>query len=355
MATIDVFHADPFTMISLTEAVERNPFRPTGIGALNLFDDRPIRTTALAVEQRQGKLVLIQTTPRGAPAIERETEERQARYFAVPRLRHGDTIRADEIQGVREFGSETEVMQLQAEVARRLAGPTGLQSNMEYTWEHMRLAAIKGQLLDANGKPIYDWFSEFGITPNDAVYFALAADAEGTLRPICNQIVRLIARKAQGAFTNTTRVMAVCGDTFWDGLTNHKDVRQTFLNWEQAVALRAGIGLGLGGSGEGMFDAMNFGGIDWFNYRGSDDGSKVAVANDEARFFPRGAPGVFVQAWAPAENFTYVNTLGKPQYVQPIFDTQRNEWWRMELSSYPLFICTRPEVLVTGKAGASGG
>ncbi len=69
MATIDAFHADPFTMISLTDAVERNPFRPTGIGSLNLFDDKPIRTTALAVEQRQGQLVLIQTTPRGVPAV----------------------------------------------------------------------------------------------------------------------------------------------------------------------------------------------------------------------------------------------------------------------------------------------
>ena len=33
MASIDVFHSDPFTMIELTSAVERNPFLPTGIGA----------------------------------------------------------------------------------------------------------------------------------------------------------------------------------------------------------------------------------------------------------------------------------------------------------------------------------
>ncbi len=33
-----------------------------------------------------------------------------------------------------------------------------------------------------------------------------------------------------------------------------------------------------------------------------------------------------------------------------IFDTQFNKGWRMELSSYPLFICTKPEVLMTGRA-----
>jgi hypothetical protein len=99
------------------------------------------------------------------------------------------------------------------------------------------------------------------------------------------------------------------------------------------------------------FEAMRFGGIDWFNYRGSDDTSTIAIPHDKVKFFPKGANGVFRVGWAPAENFTYANTLGRPQYVQPIFDTQRNEWWRMELTSYPLFICTRPEVLLTGRQG----
>ena len=55
MASIDVFHSDPFTMIEMTAAVERLPFRPTGIGELNLFEDNPIRTRALMVEQRAGR------------------------------------------------------------------------------------------------------------------------------------------------------------------------------------------------------------------------------------------------------------------------------------------------------------
>ena len=63
MAEIDVFHSDPFTMIELTSAVERNPFLPTGIGELGLFTDNPIRTRALAVEQREGTLALIPTSP----------------------------------------------------------------------------------------------------------------------------------------------------------------------------------------------------------------------------------------------------------------------------------------------------
>ena len=64
------------------------------------------------------------------------------RHFDVPRLKHEDTITAAELQNVRAFGTESELMQVQAEVARRLSGPTGLQRNIEYTWEFQRLAAI---------------------------------------------------------------------------------------------------------------------------------------------------------------------------------------------------------------------
>ncbi|MDP0953310.1 major capsid protein, partial [Klebsiella pneumoniae] len=65
MASLDVFQQDIFSEIALTTAVEKYPFKPTVIGDLELFETDPIRTTALAVEQRQGKLVLIPLSDRG--------------------------------------------------------------------------------------------------------------------------------------------------------------------------------------------------------------------------------------------------------------------------------------------------
>jgi len=344
MASLDVFHQDPFTAIQLTAAVERNPFIPTGLGELDLFEPEPIYTTALMVEQRAGTLALVPATPRGAPPSERTTELRQARYFEAPRLAIGDTIKASEIQNIRAFGQETEMMQVEAEVARRLSGPTGLQRRIEYTWEYHRLAAVQGKLLDASGV-LFNWFSEFGITPPSAIAFNLAAGAganptAGVLRPLCNQVVRTMARASQGAFTSLTEVYALCGDTFWDELTNHIDVRQTFFNWAAAAELRKG----------NAFEAMKFGGINWFNYRGSDDATTIAVPSNTCIFFPRNAPGVFRVAWAPYESFDFVNTRGKPLYIQPIMDRDRKMWWRMECYSYPLHICTRPEVLLSGAA-----
>lgn len=342
MVMLDVFRQDPFSAIQLTTAVEKVPFLPSALGDLGIFEDDPIRTKALAVEERAGQLTLIPTSPRGAPMSERTSERRKMRYFDVPRIVQGDTITADELQGIREFGTESVLMQVQTEVARRLSGPTGITRNVEYTWENMRLGAIQGLLLDADGSTIYNWFDEFGIVEADEIPFNLAAQAEGTLRPICNGIVRSMARSSKGAFLPTTQVYGLCGDEFWDQLTNHPDVTRTYYNWSAAAELRQGQ----------AFEAMRYGGIDWFNYRGSDDTSTIAIPTDEVKFFPVGAPGIFKRALAPAETFDFVNTPGKPMYIIPIFDRDRNSWWRAEVYSYPLHICTRPEVLRRGRAGA---
>jgi hypothetical protein len=75
-------------------------------------------------------------------------------------------------------------MQVQAEVARRLAGPTGLIANVRYTWENMRLGAVQGLLVDADGSTLYNWFDEFGSSAPAEVDFNLAAGTANSLRPI---------------------------------------------------------------------------------------------------------------------------------------------------------------------------
>lgn len=341
---LDIFSGDPFTAISLTREIEKVPFQPTGLGALNLFTPEPIRTTALAIEERSGVLKLIPFSERGQEGTQRDTEKRKMRYFECPRLMHDDTINASEVQGIRQFGTESVLMQVQEEVARRLAGPTGLLANIEYTKEFHRLAAVQGKLLDADGSVRYNWFDEFGIAEPAEIAFNLAAGTANSLRPIINGLTRTMARKAQGAFTPGTRVFGLCGDTFYDQFTNHPDVIRTFLNWSDARDIRAG-------SQGAAFEAFEFSGVIWLNYRGSDDNTTIKIPDDKVKFFAD-APGIFRVAYAPGETVDWVNTPGKPVYVLPIFDTQRRMWWKMEVYSYPLHICTRPETLLTGKAGA---
>lgn len=340
---IDVFHADAFSAIEMTSAVERVPFLPSMLGDMDIFAPNPIRTTALAVEERNGILTVIPTRQRGQPTnSERTTEKRKMRYFDVPGIMQGDTVHAHELQNIRAFGETTVLMQVQDEVARRLHGPTGIVNNVNYTWENMRLGAVQGLLTDADGTVIYNWFDEFEFVAATEIAFNLDANIEYSLRPICNQVVRSMGRAAKGAFLPTTRVTALCGDGFFDKFITHVDVEKTYKNWSDAADLRKGE----------SWQTFRFAEIDWINYRGSDDNATIKIPDDSVKFFPNGAPGVFEVAYAPGETFEDLNQPGKPLNIIPIFDRDRNMFWRVEVYSYPLFICKRPETLLTGRRGS---
>lgn len=341
MASLDVFKQDAFSAIQMTRAVDKVPYLPATLGSLDIFGNAtPITTLSAAVEERAGVLSLIPTVPRAAPTGQLLTENRKLRSFIVPRLAKSDTLYAHEIAGIREFDTESELMQAQREVARR---QMRLVQDMEYTMEFHRLGAIQGQLLDADGSTVlFNWFTEFGVSAPTEIDFDLdnASPASGALMKKCNEVVRGMSRAAQGAFVPSTRIYGACGDAFWDDLINHPHVVRTYEGYQAASALRDRT----------AFGSFEFGGINWFNYRSSDDGSTIAIGTDKARFFPVGAPNVFELVHAPHDSFTFVNTPGRPMYVIPSWDNSADpQWWQQQINSYPLHICKRPGVLYSAR------
>lgn len=343
MATMDIFNSDAFSMVSLTDALEKTPYKPQFLGGINIFESKPQRTEAIAIEERNGALALIQTSERGAAPKQRTNEKRNIRDFRTVRIAKSDTLYAHELQNIRGFGQESELQQVQEEINRRQAD---LRDDMELTHEHMRLGAVQGILLDADGSVIRNWFDEFGITQPTEQNFALTTDTTD-VRGKCQAIIRAMRRASKGAWLPSTQVHALCGDSFFDKLIAHDHVRDTYLSWAQAQELRDNL----------AFQSFPFGGIMFHNYRGTDDFDDsatsgtgiVGVKTTKAKFFPVGARGVFQVAWSPAETFDYANTPGMPVYSMLIPDEKRNAYVELEEYSYPLHICTRPGMLQRAK------
>lgn len=339
MATIDVFAGDGFSMMELTAALENVPHKPNGLGAMGIFTPKPIRTNVAAIESRDGVLTLVQTSQRGAPLAQRGNENRKLRHFETHRIALGDRLMASELQGIRAFGSESELQQVQTEALRRLVG---VRNDVELTLENMRLGAVQGIVLDADGSTLYDWFSEFGISQASEVDFDLdaASPASGVVRKKCTAIVREMQKQAKGSWIDgQTRVGALCGDAFFDDLVAHSEVRQTYLNQSEARELRNDV----------AYQQVQYGGITFMNYRGTDDGSTVGINTDKAKFFPIGAKDAFQHVMSPAESFDFVNTLGQEFYAMQIPDKDRNAYVDLEVYSYPLLVCTRPGMLLRAK------
>lgn len=337
MATMDIFKSDAFSTTSLSGSLDKLGYVPGFLTGLpGLVVPAPVRTESIFIEERSNAPAIILTSERGEAPPSRVGEKRAVRGFKTVRVAQKSRISASEIQNIRAFGSESELMQVQSEVARR---QLLMRRDFELTKENMFLGMVQGLAVDGS-TTIYDWATEFGQTIPTEIDFDLdnASPASGAVRKSCSTVVRSVIRALKGLGGNGVRIVGLCGDAFWDDLTAHPEVRATYLNTMAAADLRMG----------NAFEQFNYGGITFVNYRGTDDGSTVAVNTNKCKFFPVGA-GIFQWAMSPGESFDFVNTLGQELYSSLVPDRDRNMWVDVEMYSYPLPVCTMPSALHSAK------
>jgi hypothetical protein len=222
MPALDIFSSSAFSMVALTDAINKMPYVPGRIGQLGLFRGQGVSTNSVMIEEREGSLNLVETTARGAPAIQNTTNKRKARSLVVPHIALEDAILADEVQNVRAFGSESMLEGVQAVVNQRMSE---MATKMDATLKHLRIGAIKGQILDADGSAvIYDLFTEFGVTAHSETDFDLdnASPAPGVIKKKCHDIRRKIEDEL-GA-QRYEHIHAICGADFFDDLITHSEV-----------------------------------------------------------------------------------------------------------------------------------
>ncbi len=336
MPTLDVFSNSAFSVISLTDSINKIPFIPGRIGQLGIFTESGITTTSVMIEEREGSLNLIETTSRGAPAVQNQLNKRKARSFVVPHIALEDTILADEIQNVRAFGSESQLESIEQVIQFRLAE---MAQKHDATLEHMRIGAIKGQILDADGATIlYDLFDEFGVSQHSEIDFDLdnATPTEGIIKKKCHDVRRKIEDEL-GA-QPYQHVHALCGSAFFDDLITHIEVKEAYERYMDGLFLRQGQARG----------SFEYAGIVFEEYRGKVGTVDYTDAN-KAHFFPVGVPGLFRQYNAPADFVETANTIGLPRYAKQAVDQEFARWVKLHTQSNPLPICTRPRTLIKAK------
>jgi len=335
---LDVFRSDAFGVVPLTDAINKIPFVPGRIGSLGLFADSGVATTSVAIEERGGLLTLVAPTPRGGPGITIDKTRRTLRSLAVPHFEINDAVMAEEVQGVRAWGSETDVEMLMGKVADR--GAIASQS-LEVTQEYARIGAIKGIVTYADATTL-NLFTEFGVTAETEIDFDLdnATPVAGAFRKKCAGVTRQMAGILDGL--PFTGLYALCGDAFFDDLIAHVEVRATYLNTQAAAELRAPYVQ----AGQ-TYGSFSFGGITWENYRGA-VGATTFVATDKCHLFPIGVPGLFRTYYAPADYIETVNTIGRRLYTKQ-YEMPNGKGVHLDTQMNALNICTRPKCLIQGK------
>lgn len=331
MLASNPFTQDAFGAVALTTAINLLENRYGRLEELGLMPARPVRLRNIAIEERNGILSLLPTAMVGAPGTVGVRGKRKVRSFVIPHIPHDDVVLPEEVQGIRAFGSEGELAALADVMALHLQS---MRDKHAITLEHLRMGALKGVILDADGSVLYDLYTEFGITPK-TINFDLA-NAASDIKGKCLELKRHLEDNLRGEFM--TGVHCLVSAEFFDAFVSHDKVVKAWELWQQGEFLRTDQRKG-----------FTFAGITFEEYRGQatdpDGVVRRFIANAEGHAFPTGTSQTFATYFAPADFNESVNTLGQPLYAKQ--EPRKFERGTdLHTQSNPLPMCHRPGILV---------
>lgn len=332
----DVFTGDAFQFLSLTEGVMNMPYVESELGSMSLFEaGEGVETDMVMIDELDGAIQVLTTRERGAPP-ERALKEGKAksRAIKIPHLQFEDRIPAASLFGKRKFGQN-----VQESVAEKINDRYQRMMNMQIvpTYEVHRLNALRGILLDSDGTSvIHNYFTFFEKTQiSVAIPFSVATT------PMRETVVGL-ARRVEDELAGIpfTGLVALCGRTFFDALTKHPTVRDTYLNQEaaQGDVLRKDL----------RKTGFMFGGVLWKEYRGMRGlaNGLGMIPDAEALLVPTGVDGMLRTYYAPGDFLETVGTLGQQFYAKVAPDWKYNRWVDQLMETNPLFINCRPRAVI---------
>lgn len=347
--TLDIFKNDAFSVTSLQRVVDKAPYAPQALGAMRLFEPKPILTEQVLLYEKDGGYGLIPATERGSPWIQQIRRQGRLRALETIALRKQDTLRAGELMGVAN-AALPENIRLRTAQEITAERTQQLKTDLEATKELHRLSALQGKLLDADGTTVLvNFFTEYGIAEPATVNFDFSAIAENGLAKfiqtnITDPIIDVL--KANGRYRPGVTIGALVGDQFWYSLIGHADVVKRWLAMEQvrSIAIASNPLANLP-----TYDEIVIGNVRFMHYQGSSTGD-IDIGVNAAHFFPIGAPDVFNVYWSPGETLNDIQQPGRPEYlyVQPDVRDQMPSHVDFFIAAYPLYACIFPSALLKG-------
>lgn len=327
MAGFDVFKGDGFTLTSLTAAINTGPHVPTKIGDSGLFTEQGVTTTIVQIEKQGSKLILVPSSERGGNGVVINADKRELIPFNTVHLPQRATILADEVQGLRAFGSESEAQAVEDYVNQRFQK---MRRNLEVTIEYHRIGAIQGKVLDADGSTeLINLYTKFGIT-KQTKSLVLGTATTKILTKLLEAKEMLEESLGAEMYTGLT---CYCSSSFFNKLVEHATVKEAYARWNNGAALR-----------DDMRAAFVFADINFCVYRGK-VGNTDFITADKAYLVPEGVQDMFMTNFAPADYMEAVNTMGLPFYANQEL-LPMNKGVTLEAQSNPLCINTRPDCVI---------
>jgi hypothetical protein len=337
MATLDIFNDDAFSVSTLSQTITDIPDVPTQLGDKGIFREYGINTTVMMIERQGSSLKLIPAAPRGGVREPVALGPRKLIPLQAIHLPASWSVLADEVQGIRAFGSETEVDAVGKLVARKLAVVRG---SMDLTHEYQRVGALKGVVLDADGSTeLLDIYQAFGMTQVTQFFNIATPNSGASVKAKILALKKAIKAKLGGR--SYTRIRVICSDGFFEHLIEHDSVKSAWDRWQDGAFARQD-------QTKGDWEFID---VVFEIYSGGTSAGDF-IEDGFAYAYPEGVPDMFQSAFAPGDYVETVNTEGLPYYAKQEL-MKFGKGIEGEAQSNPLHFNSLPECVIRLSAAAS--
>jgi Phage major capsid protein E len=323
---LDIFNNDAFSLRENIKAINDSPQIPDMTGNM-FFDESGITTQTAQLERKGSSIALVPTALRGEKGMPIRDSKAKMIPVNTVHLPQRFSVMADEVAGVREFGTTDQLKTVQSVVAKKAMLA---RRNLDITLAWQKLSAIKGKVVDADGTTVLmDMFTTFGFAANTVTINM------GNTEPLYNQfndILRL-QEDTLGGIPVSEMPIALCSKESFDKLRIHSAFKEPFkyyANNVNASGLRQ----------EGII----FNDIVWKEFRGQVNGQRFIGAN-KVYLVPRGIPGMFNCLFGPANYMETVNTVGLPYYMK-MERLEYDKGVEFEVQSNPLIYNAYPSAVI---------
>lgn len=331
MATIRSFDK-PFEVTDLTEELNLIPNTWGLINELGIFNAEGVSQHTVTVESTSGTLSVIPDSVRGNRNTVNKNDTRSIYAFGVPHFPLDDAVSPADLQGKRAYGSDQADSEA-AVVARKLER---LRRNHAVTLEAARAYAITtGAIYAPSGTIVNNYYTTFGITRKE-IDFVLGTTTTEVPAKIEEAIAHIMDSQLSGE--SVSSVTALCSPEFFAKLIAQAGVKDAYKYYSSTQEpLRARLG-------SGVYRRFSHAGVDFIEYRGSYNGTRLIPAGD-AYALPMGTMDTFMSYFSPANKMSLVNTIGQEAYVFQYRDA-KDEGLLLQSESNHIALVRRPATVV---------
>lgn len=293
---LDIVNGDAFSFTTLTAAINKVEQEPFKLGQILNIEEKGINTLTATVEETEGKIRVIKSTPRGGNGVKAQSTKRKVRSFAVPHYVEEDSILATEVQGRRQFGSTSLLETVEARKNEKFAA---MRKNHEITAEFGRAGMVQGVLYDADGSVLYDWFDEFELDRN--THTINIGNPATDLRKEAIALKRKSEAKLGGYLYRGFYWLLTAAE--FDAVIAHPSLYKMYERWMEGAALR-------NDPRKGLQIADN---VTLMSYEPNNVGDLNFLPTNKSFFLPD-ADGLYHGRFAPADTVEAAGTDGLPFY-----------------------------------------